>query len=61
MNATQGLRLHFITNLTVVSDRNGLLAPSSTMVALLKNAILEGGARRFLIDGFPRSVDNLDA
>lgn len=41
--------------------RDGLLVPSSIMVALLKEAILNGGSQRFLIDGFPRSKDNLEA
>lgn len=31
------------------------------MVALLKEAIVNGGKERFLIDGFPRSKDNLEA
>lgn len=41
--------------------RDGQLVPSSTMVALLKEAILKGDAKRFLLDGFPRSQDNLEA
>ncbi|CAN0213153.1 unnamed protein product [Ectocarpus sp. 13 AM-2016] len=41
--------------------RDGQLVPSSTMVALLKEAILKGDSRRFLLDGFPRSKDNLEA
>lgn len=31
------------------------------MVALVKKAILEDGNCRFLLDGFPRSKDNLEA
>ncbi|CAB1112844.1 unnamed protein product [Ectocarpus sp. CCAP 1310/34] len=31
------------------------------MVALLKEAILKGDSKRFLLDGFPRSKDNLEA
>lgn len=31
------------------------------MVALLKEAIVNGEKERFLIDGFPRSKDNLEA
>lgn len=31
------------------------------MVALLKEAIVKGGSERFLIDGFPRGKENLDA
>ena len=41
--------------------RDGQLVPSSTMVALLKEAILAGDSERFLLDGFPRSKDNLEA
>lgn len=41
--------------------RDGQLVPSSTMVALVKEAILEGDPERFLLDGFPRSKDNLEA
>ncbi|CAN0177157.1 unnamed protein product [Ectocarpus sp. 6 AP-2014] len=40
--------------------RDGQLVPSSTMVALLKEAILKGDSKRFLLDGFPRSKDNLE-
>lgn len=31
------------------------------MVILLKEAILKGDSKRFLLDGFPRSKDNLEA
>ena len=41
--------------------RDGQLVPSSTMVALVKEAILNGDSGRFLLDGFPRSKDNLKA
>lgn len=41
--------------------RDGQLVPSSTMVALVKDAILKDENNRFLLDGFPRSTDNLEA
>lgn len=47
--------------------RDGLLVPSSIMVTLLKAAIVAGDgdvsgkSERFLIDGFPRSKENLEA
>lgn len=41
--------------------RDGRLVPSETMVALLKEAIVKGDSERFLLDGFPRSKDNLEA
>ena len=37
------------------------MVPSSIMVALLKEAIVNGDKERFLIDGFPRSNDNMEA
>ncbi|KAF9616382.1 hypothetical protein IFM89_029636, partial [Coptis chinensis] len=36
----------------------GVLVPSDFMTRLLKRAMLESGKNTFLIDGFPRSVDN---
>lgn len=47
--------------LTRLLLRDGQLVPSSTMVALVKEAILKGDSERFLLDGFPRSKDNLEA
>ncbi|CAM9759586.1 unnamed protein product, partial [Pylaiella littoralis] len=41
--------------------RDGQLVPSSTMVALVKDAILKDENNGFLLDGFPRSTDNLEA
>ncbi len=41
--------------------RDGQLVSSSTMVALVKEAIQTDDSERFLLDGFPRSKDNLDA
>lgn len=41
--------------------RDGQLVPSSIMVALVKEAILKDETGRFLLDGFPRSKDNLEA
>ncbi|CAM9486246.1 unnamed protein product [Hapterophycus canaliculatus] len=41
--------------------KDGKLVTSSIMVALLKQAILTGESKRFLLDGFPRSEENLDA
>ncbi|CAN0134169.1 unnamed protein product [Scytosiphon promiscuus] len=48
---------------TKIADciKDGKLVTSSTMVALLKDAILKGESKRFLLDGFPRSKENLDA
>ncbi|KAF9616077.1 hypothetical protein IFM89_028543 [Coptis chinensis] len=36
----------------------GVLVPSDFMTRLLKRVMLESGKNTFLIDGFPRSVDN---
>ncbi|PIA35493.1 hypothetical protein AQUCO_03500095v1 [Aquilegia coerulea] len=40
---------------------NGELVPSNFMVKLLQRAMKESGKEKFLIDGFPRSLENLDA
>jgi adenylate kinase family enzyme len=37
--------------------KNGLLVPISVTLTLLKNAMIKSGAKDFLIDGFPRALD----
>jgi len=39
----------------------GKIVPSSITVQLLRDAMTSSGQRRFLIDGFPRSEENLAA
>ncbi len=45
--------------------KDGKLAPSETVVSLLKNAMEKvtrtTGKNNFLLDGFPRSLDNMEA
>ncbi|CAM9099152.1 unnamed protein product [Discosporangium mesarthrocarpum] len=41
--------------------REGKIVPAEVTVGLLKAAMDRSGKRRFLIDGFPRNLDNLDA
>jgi len=38
----------------------GKLIPSNIVVELLRKRILNSDAERFLVDGFPRSLDNLE-
>ena len=40
--------------------RNGQIVPVEITIALIKKAMDRSGARKFLIDGFPRNEDNLD-
>ena len=40
---------------------DGRIVPSEITVCLLKKAMEKNGAHRFLIDGFPRNMDNLDS
>jgi UMP-CMP kinase len=41
--------------------QGGGLVPSTITVGLIKKAMLESGSSNFLIDGFPRSVENWEA
>lgn len=41
--------------------KEGLIVPMEITVALLENAMKESGKSRFLIDGFPRKMDQADA
>jgi adenylate kinase (isozyme 1 subfamily) len=38
----------------------GKLVPQSVTIALLKNAMISSGASRFLVDGFPRALDQAE-
>jgi UMP-CMP kinase len=40
--------------------KEGKIVPAEITVRLLKNAMEKSGGDRFLIDGFPRDMDNLD-
>ena len=40
--------------------KNGLIVPVEITIALLGKAMERIGAKKFLIDGFPRNEDNLD-
>jgi adenylate kinase len=40
--------------------KNGELVPQSVTIALLKNAMISSGAKDFLIDGFPRALDQAE-
>jgi Adenylate kinase len=40
--------------------KQGKIVPVEVTIRLLKAAMERSGARDFLIDGFPRSPDNLD-
>jgi Adenylate kinase len=40
--------------------KQGKIVPVEVTIRLLKAAMERSGARDFLIDGFPRSADNLD-
>lgn len=39
----------------------GQIVPSSVTVGLLRDAMAASGRDRFLVDGFPRNVENRDA
>ncbi len=39
---------------------NGQIVPSEVIVNLLKTAMVESGKTKFLIDGFPRNLENRD-
>ncbi|CAM9704127.1 unnamed protein product, partial [Choristocarpus tenellus] len=41
--------------------REGKIVPAKVTVGLLKAAMDRSGKRRFLIDGFPRNPENLEA
>lgn len=43
------------------SIREGKIVPAEVTVGLLRKAMELSGKSRFLIDGFPRNVDNLAA
>ena len=40
--------------------QQGQIVPSEVTVTLLKNAMIESGKTKFLIDGFPRNLENRD-
>jgi adenylate kinase len=40
--------------------KEGKLVPSEVTIALLKNAMIKSGEKRFLIDGFPRALDQAE-
>jgi UMP-CMP kinase len=39
--------------------REGLIVPAEVTVGLLKAAMEKSGGNKFLVDGFPRDLDNL--
>ena len=39
--------------------RDGKIVPAEITVGLLKKAMFASGGKKFLIDGFPRNLDNL--
>jgi adenylate kinase len=41
--------------------KEGKLVPMETTIALLKDAMIASGASMFLIDGFPRALDQAEA
>ena len=41
--------------------KDGKIVPAKITVELLKKAMEESGKNKFLIDGFPRSKENLDS
>ena len=40
--------------------KEGKIVPASVTVGLLKAAMIQSGKKKFLVDGFPRSKENLD-
>jgi UMP-CMP kinase len=39
--------------------KEGLIVPAEVTVGLLRSAMEKSGANKFLVDGFPRDMDNL--
>ena len=48
-------------NMVAEMIKNGQIVPSVVTVRLLLDAMADSGKSRFLIDGFPRSLENLEA
>ncbi|RYF36386.1 MAG: hypothetical protein EOO38_27750 [Cytophagaceae bacterium] len=39
--------------------KEGKLVPQETTIALLRKAMVGSGCQRFLVDGFPRALDQV--